>query len=220
MCQHGTVLIARELATRRVHAAVPPAPCCGAAYSRVSLSVAANGRCCCASVFSACSVVKARQTSRKVRHGSHKKEIKVRTKTHFYRPKTLKLSRNPKVVRKSVRKTASGLQRLDKYSVVRFPLTTESAMKKIEEDNTLVFIVDKLANKRQIKAAVKGMYEIDCAKVNTLIRCVLHGLCWLNELGWCVWLDPCWVPLASPARLGASARCCAPRGCPCRPSTA
>ena len=141
-------------------------------------------------MFAACSVVKARQTSRKVRHGSHKKEIKVRTKTHFYRPKTLKLSRNPKVVRKSVRKTAAGLQRLDKYSVVRFPLTTESAMKKIEEDNTLVFIVDKLANKRQIKAAVKGMYEIDCAKVNTLIRCVLHGLCWLNELGWSVWLDP------------------------------
>jgi large subunit ribosomal protein L23Ae len=26
------------------------------------------------------------------------------------------------------------------------------------------------ANKRQIKAAVKGMYDISCQKVNTLIR--------------------------------------------------
>ena len=41
-------------------------------------------------------------------------------------------------------------------------------MKKIEDNNTLVFIVDVLANKRQIKDAVKQMYEI--AKVNTLIR--------------------------------------------------
>lgn len=115
-------------------------------------------------------VNRAKRTSRKVRHGSQKKVVKVRTKTHFYRPKTLKLARNPKVVRKSVRKTEEGLQRLDKYSIVRFPLTTESAMKKIEDNNTLVFIVDKIANKRQIKAAVRGMYEIECAKVNTLIR--------------------------------------------------
>ena len=54
--------------------------------------------------------------------------------------------------------------------IVRFPLTTESAMKKIEDNNTLVFIVDPKANKYQIKAAVKKMYEIDVARVNTLIR--------------------------------------------------
>ena len=59
---------------------------------------------------------------------------------------------------------------MDKYRVIKFPLTTESAMKKIEDNNTLVFIVDLKANKRQIKAAVKSMYEIQCAKVNTLIR--------------------------------------------------
>ena len=43
-------------------------------------------------------------------------------------------------------------------------------MKKIEDHNTLVFIVDTRANKRQIKTAVNGMYDIECAKVNTLIR--------------------------------------------------
>jgi hypothetical protein len=59
---------------------------------------------------------------------------------------------------------------MDKYRVIRCPLTTESAMKKIEDNNTLVFIVDVKANKRQIKDAVKAMYEIECQKVNTLIR--------------------------------------------------
>jgi len=50
------------------------------------------------------------------------------------------------------------------------PLTTESAMKKIEEHNTLVFIVDVKSNKRQIKDAVKKLYDVQAAKVNTLIR--------------------------------------------------
>lgn len=48
--------------------------------------------------------------------------------------------------------------------------TVQSAMKKIEDNNTLVFIVDVLANKRQIKAAVSAMHDIRCQKVNTLIR--------------------------------------------------
>ena len=43
-------------------------------------------------------------------------------------------------------------------------------MKKIEDHNTLVFICDLRANKRQIRQAVKDLYEIECVKVNTLIR--------------------------------------------------
>ncbi|KOM38026.1 hypothetical protein LR48_Vigan03g140800 [Vigna angularis] len=45
----------------------------------------------------------------------------------------------------------------------RFPLTTESAMKKIEDNNTLVFIVDLCAD-------MKKMYDIQAKKVNTLIK--------------------------------------------------
>jgi len=66
--------------------------------------------------------------------------------------------------------TSNVLSRLDKYKVIRFPLTTESAMKKIEDNNTLVFIVDKMANKPQIRLAVKQLYDIDVSKVNTLNR--------------------------------------------------
>jgi len=43
-------------------------------------------------------------------------------------------------------------------------------MKKIEEDNTLVFIVDTKANKKQIKEALKKQYDVDCVKINTMIR--------------------------------------------------
>ena len=42
-------------------------------------------------------------------------------------------------------------------------------MKLIEDSNTLVFIVDIKANKRQIKSAVKDLYQIESEKVNTLI---------------------------------------------------
>jgi len=49
-------------------------------------------------------------------------------------------------------------------------------MKKIEENNTLVFITDLKANKRQIKDAVKKLYDVQAAKVNTLIRYVALSL--------------------------------------------
>ncbi|KAF8918779.1 60S ribosomal protein L25 [Haplosporangium bisporale] len=62
------------------------------------------------------------------------------------------------------------MPRLDQYKVLKTPLNTESAMKKIEENNTLVFLVDVKSNKRQIKDALKKMYDVTALKVNTLIR--------------------------------------------------
>ncbi|CAM9244559.1 unnamed protein product [Ectocarpus fasciculatus] len=59
---------------------------------------------------------------------------------------------------------------MTKHRIIKFPLTTESAMKKIEDNNTLVFIVDVKSNKRQIKDAVKALYDIESQNVNTLIR--------------------------------------------------
>jgi len=85
---------------------------------------------------------------------------------HFYRPKTLRLERKPKYPRKSVAAEPA----LDQFQVIRYPHTSEVAMKKIEDHNTLSFIVDIRANKPQIKDAVKKLYDIKAAKVNTLIR--------------------------------------------------
>lgn len=61
---------------------------------------------------------------------------------------------------------------MDEYRTIVSPLNTESAMKKIEEHNTLVFLVDVKANKRQIKDAVKKLWDVQAAKINTLIRYV------------------------------------------------
>ncbi|KAF2666305.1 hypothetical protein BT63DRAFT_482075 [Microthyrium microscopicum] len=96
---------------------------------------------------------------------SHKVK-KVRLTTSFHRPKTLQLSRTPKYPRKAIQNDTG----LNPASVLLYPLNTESAMKKIEEHNTLVFICNVKSNKPQIKAAIKEMYDVDCVKVNTLIR--------------------------------------------------
>merc|ERR1712237_160206 len=96
---------------------------------------------------------------------SSQRKKKMRTSPTFRRPKTLRLRRQPKYPRKS----APRRNKLDHYAIIKFPLTTESAMKKIEDNNTLVFIVDVKANKHQIKHAVKKLYDIDVAKVNTMI---------------------------------------------------
>lgn len=97
-----------------------------------------------------------------------RRPARVHNTVHFYRPKTLRLARKPKYARQS----APSLPKLDQWQVIRHPHTSEVAMKKIEDHNTLSFIVDIRANKPQIKEAVKKLYDIKAAKVNTLIRYV------------------------------------------------
>jgi len=58
----------------------------------------------------------------------------------------------------------------DNKHIIKYPLCTESAMKQIEDNNTLTFIVDIRSNKKQIATAVETLYEVSAAKVNTLIR--------------------------------------------------
>ncbi|CCJ30603.1 unnamed protein product [Pneumocystis jirovecii] len=98
---------------------------------------------------------------------------RVRTSATFRRPKTLRLARKPLYMRKSIPHTP----RLDEYKVLVCPLNTESSMKKIEENNTLVFRVHLRANKYQIQLALKKLYNVDVQKnrmslwmeINTLI---------------------------------------------------
>ncbi|ELT98756.1 hypothetical protein CAPTEDRAFT_158372 [Capitella teleta] len=108
--------------------------------------------------------LKAKKTVLRGVHQSLKK--KIRSKPRFTRPHTLRLPRTPKYPRKSTHHAP----RMDQYKIIKYPLTTESAMKKIEDNNTLVFIVHQKANKPQIRMAVKKLYSIDVSKVNTLNR--------------------------------------------------
>ncbi|CAG0919904.1 unnamed protein product [Notodromas monacha] len=112
-------------------------------------------------------VQKAKRVQMKVIKGPNgTRTRKVRTKSRFYRPKTLSLRRQPKYPRRS----HPNRNRLDAWNIIKHPLTTESAMKKIEDNNTLVFITHLRANKHHIRLAVKKLYEIEVSKVNTLIR--------------------------------------------------
>ena len=112
-------------------------------------------------------VATANLAKKRVQKGKHlARTRKVRTETRFRRPKTLSLPRNPRYQRKS----APHRNRLNQYTVIKYPLTTESAMKKMEDHNTLVFITDIRANKPSIRDAIKKLYSVNVAQINTLIR--------------------------------------------------
>ena len=103
-----------------------------------------------------------------MKKGAHtQQKKKIWTKVTFRQPKTLRLARKPIAVPKAVKKEST----FDKYSIIKHPLSTESAIKTIEDFNTLVFIVDKRAKKPAIKKAAEELYSnIKVRKVNTLIR--------------------------------------------------
>jgi len=114
-------------------------------------------------------IAKALKTSKKVikgPDGDRKRTRKIRATVHFKRPRTFRPPRKPKFPRKSIPARC----RMDAYNIIQYPLTTEAAMKKIEDNNTLVFVVHLKANKFHVKAAVKKLYEVEVQKVNTLIR--------------------------------------------------
>jgi len=80
-------------------------------------------------------VKQAAKTAKKVTSTEQMRKRKMRSNVHFFRPKTLKQSRAPKAPKKSVFSS----NKMDKYRTLKAPVTTEAAMKKIEEINTLVY---------------------------------------------------------------------------------
>ena len=55
------------------------------------------------------------------------------------------------------------------YKVIKKPLITEKTFDLIERENKLVFLVDRKANKSQIKRAIEKIHNVKIIKVNTLI---------------------------------------------------
>ena len=58
---------------------------------------------------------------------------------------------------------------MEAHAIIMFPMMTERSVNMIENENKLVFIVDRRANKLQIAAAIKELYEVEAESVNTLI---------------------------------------------------
>ncbi|CAI8509720.1 unnamed protein product [Hanseniaspora opuntiae] len=112
-------------------------------------------------------IAKASAAKKAVFKGTNgKKALKVRNSATFRLPKTLKPTRAPKYASKVV----SHYNRLDAYKIIEKPITSESSLKKVEDENILVFQVSMKSNKHQIKKAVKELYNADVLKVNTLVR--------------------------------------------------
>jgi large subunit ribosomal protein L23Ae len=108
----------------------------------------------------------AKAVGKAVRTGDKKFKHKKHTQVHFRRPETKRTAAAPLFRRRAV-PTA---RKLDAFAIVRQPLATERAMKLIDDNNTITFIVHPRANKKEIKEAAQKLYNIQVDKVNTLIR--------------------------------------------------
>jgi large subunit ribosomal protein L23 len=58
---------------------------------------------------------------------------------------------------------------MDANDVIAYPLMTESASLMVERDNKLIFIVNRKAEKSDVKKAVEELYEVKVSKVNLLV---------------------------------------------------
>ena len=58
---------------------------------------------------------------------------------------------------------------IDPHEVVFYPLMTERSMNMIENENKLIFIVNRKANKKDISSAVEKLYGIEAENIRTLI---------------------------------------------------
>ena len=59
---------------------------------------------------------------------------------------------------------------MEKYfKILKQPVVTESTFDLIDEHNKIVFIVDRNANKYQIREAIEQIYNVRIIKVNTMI---------------------------------------------------
>ncbi len=61
------------------------------------------------------------------------------------------------------------MSKMDAYDIIRYPLSTEKAVREMEVSNSLIFVVDRSANKAQIKKAVEKAFEVKVVSVRTLI---------------------------------------------------
>lgn len=56
---------------------------------------------------------------------------------------------------------------MDKYQIVKRPIVTEKTTK-LAESNKYTFVVDKAANKIQIKEAIEALFDVKVKKVNVM----------------------------------------------------
>ena len=58
----------------------------------------------------------------------------------------------------------------DPHDVILAPVVSEKTYDQIEVNNTYTFVVDRRANKTEIRDAVTAIFDVDVVRVNTLHR--------------------------------------------------
>lgn len=61
------------------------------------------------------------------------------------------------------------MELFDPWKIIIKPVISETALRKTEAENELVFIVDKKANKHNIKIAIEKLFNVKVESVNILI---------------------------------------------------
>ena len=57
---------------------------------------------------------------------------------------------------------------MEAYKTIKHPLATEKAIRLMESENKLVFVVDRHATKPEIKKAIEQLFKAKVVAVNTL----------------------------------------------------
>ena len=100
-----------------------------------------------------------------LKKGVRPRTRKVYHKPVFSAPRTLRAP-----VKRSVHRKAFGKRpQLHKWNVLQYPVTTDKAMKGIEDSNTIVFTVPLSASKQSISKYFKELYSHKPASINTTI---------------------------------------------------
>ena len=58
---------------------------------------------------------------------------------------------------------------MEQIQILKYPVSTEKCLKLMEQENKIVFIVDRKARKLDIKKAIEEMFKVKVEKINTLI---------------------------------------------------
>jgi large subunit ribosomal protein L23 len=58
---------------------------------------------------------------------------------------------------------------MNAFNIIRYPVSSEKAVRLMESDNKLTFIVDRRSNKTQIKKALEELFKVKVEKVSSLI---------------------------------------------------
>lgn len=54
------------------------------------------------------------------------------------------------------------------YNIIKYPVATEKAIRMMEADNKLTFMVDRKAKKQEIKKALESLFKIKIIDVKTI----------------------------------------------------